>query len=215
MAREYSPRPLTPGVVTIWYRAPELLLGAKNYSPSVDVWSAGLVLGELLLSSPCLQGETPLEQLLYTVKLIGSPTAEDLATLTAMGCPDLIRWHREGLTSGRADNLERKFLNFATTETVTMLRGLLKWEPSARWTASEALGSGRNRFADLASRWWQESPRAIARGLLPTYPEVRNKAKGARMLQSQTEGYEEDNGYVFHFGDDGELGRPSKRARDA
>ena len=71
MARAYNPRPLTPGVVTVWYRSPELLLGTKHYTPSVDLWSAGLVLAEMLLSAPCLTGETPLEQLSLIVKLLG------------------------------------------------------------------------------------------------------------------------------------------------
>ncbi|KAL9608719.1 MAG: hypothetical protein Q9167_006467 [Letrouitia subvulpina] len=176
MARMYSARPLTVGVVTIWYRAPELLLGTKHYSPSVDLWSAGLVLAELLQSEPCLTGESPVEQLSLVVKLLGSPTSNDIATLSAMGCPDLLRWRRESLASGRADNIERRFLASSSSETVTLLKGLLKWEPQARWTAAEALGRGKSRYALMGEEWWKESPRAVEKELLPTYPEVRNKA---------------------------------------
>ena len=42
-------------VVTIWYRAPELLLGARHYTPAVDLWAAGCILGELLLLRPLFQ----------------------------------------------------------------------------------------------------------------------------------------------------------------
>ena len=223
MARAYSPRPLTPGVVTIWYRAPELLLGTKFYSPAVDMWSAGLVLAELIQSSPCLQGDTPIEQLSLILKLLGSPTADDLAAFSAMGCPELIRWRRESLAPGRVDNIERKFLATSSAETVISLKGVLKWDPNARWTAAEALGIGRSRFADIAEKWWKESPRAVEKELLPTFPEVRNAnvmanrdklpkdaAAGATHPDPQPGG---NGDYLFDFGDGNTLHRPAKRPR--
>ncbi|KAL8680420.1 MAG: hypothetical protein Q9186_003380 [Xanthomendoza sp. 1 TL-2023] len=225
MAREYSVRPLTPGVVTIWYRAPELLLGTKHYTPAVDMWSAGLVLAELIQSEPCLTGETSVDQLSLMVKLLGSPTADDMAALSAMGCPDLIRWRRESLASGRADNLERRFLAVSTVETVNLLRGLLAWNPRARWTAAEALGKGKGQIALSGEKWWKESPRAVEKELLPTYPEIRNGAslKGLQHRSREAEGETSqasfggatirDGGYVFDFQDEGNVHRPSKRAR--
>lgn len=170
MARAYSPRPLTPGVVTVWYRSPELLLGTKNYGPAVDMWSAGLVLAELLLSTPYLTGETTIEQLSLILKLLGSPTGDDLAAFSAMGCPELIKWRRESLNMGRVDNIERRFLNEISPETVTMLKGCLRWNPQARFTATEALAKSRSKHAATAERWWKESPRAIGKELLPTFP---------------------------------------------
>ena len=220
MARAYSPRPLTPGVVTIWYRAPEILLGTKYYTPSIDIWSAGLVLAELLLSAPCLTGETPIEQLSLIIKLLGSPTPDDFVVLSAMGCPELIRWRREGFAAGRADNIERKFSPSTSPETVVFLQGLLKWDPHARWTAAEALASGRSGYSATAERWWSESPRAIDKGLLPTYPETRNKADGQRLSDREMEKSRVDQRtegaggeYLFDFGDDTGLRRPSKRPR--
>ncbi|KAL8837725.1 MAG: hypothetical protein Q9176_005502 [Flavoplaca citrina] len=225
MARAYSVRPLTPGVVTIWYRAPELLLGTKQYTPAVDIWSSGLVLAELLQSEPCLTGETPLDQLSLIVKLLGSPSPDDMAALSSMGCPDLIRWRRESFTSGRPDNIERKFLKDSTMETVNVLRGLLTWNPQARWTATEALGRGKSNFAVAGERWWKESPRATDKELLPTYPEIRNgtslKSLQYRGRQGDLDGSRADvggakakaGGYVFDFEDDRNVHRPSKRPR--
>ena len=221
MARIYSPRPLTPGVVTIWYRAPELLLGTKYYTPSVDLWSAGLILAELILSAPCLTGETPIEQLSLTAKLLGSPSVDDLEALSTMGCPQLIRWQRESLSSGRADNLQARFEATTTAETVDFMRGLLKWDPRARWSASEALGKTKNRYAAAAERWWKESPRAVDPALLPTFPEVRNGVvvggtEGSKWGSSYggngDRGKEKDQGYVFDFEGDNVL-RPTKRRR--
>lgn len=55
--------PLTQLVVTLWYRSPELLLGAKEYGTEVDMWSIGCIFGELLLKEPLLQGKNEVDQL--------------------------------------------------------------------------------------------------------------------------------------------------------
>lgn len=57
-ARYGRKQPLTSRVVTLWYRPPELLLGSTDYGPSIDMWSVGCVLAELLLGKPILQGRT-------------------------------------------------------------------------------------------------------------------------------------------------------------
>lgn len=57
-------QPLTSRVVTLWYRPPELLLGATDYGASVDLWSVGCLLGELLTGKPILQGRTEVSTLL-------------------------------------------------------------------------------------------------------------------------------------------------------
>ena len=169
------------------------------------------MLAELLQSAPCLTGETPIEQLSLITKLLGSPSQDDLAALTEVGCPELIRW-REGLALGRADNLDRRFLANTSPETVTFLRGLLRWDPSTRWTAGEALGIGKSRFAAAAGNWWKESPRAIDKGLLPTFPEVRN----TETVNSGHAGKKNNAGkgeYVFDFGEESSVQRPVKRPR--
>lgn len=180
------------------------------------MWSAGLVLAELLQSVPCLTGDTPIEQLSLIVKLIGSPTSNDWASLTALGCPELIRWRQQGPAAGRADNVERRFQAETSMGTVKVLQGLLKWDPQARWTAAEALGKGKNINAADADRWWKESPRGIDKELLPTYPEARNKTsvegRGMERLGEES-GQRKGVDYVFDFGEQSEMQRPWKRAR--
>lgn len=75
LARQYgSPlRPYTHMVVTLWYRAPELLLGCKLYSTAIDMWSLGCIMAELLQKEPLLPGKTELEQLDKMFKLLGTP----------------------------------------------------------------------------------------------------------------------------------------------
>ena len=65
MARYYGDPPpkLTQLVVTLWYRAPELLLGAENYGAEIDLWSIGCIFGELLTKNPLLQGKNEVDQL--------------------------------------------------------------------------------------------------------------------------------------------------------
>jgi len=67
---------LTPLVVTLWYRAPELLLGATSYGPPVDVWSVGCVFGELLLGNPLFPGKGEVDQFQKICDLLGRPSPE-------------------------------------------------------------------------------------------------------------------------------------------
>ncbi|OUM65254.1 hypothetical protein PIROE2DRAFT_60173 [Piromyces sp. E2] len=54
---------LTPLVVTLWYRAPELLLGEKNYTKAIDMWSIGCIFAELVNKAPLFPGTTEIEQI--------------------------------------------------------------------------------------------------------------------------------------------------------
>ncbi|KAK5624273.1 hypothetical protein CRENBAI_000092 [Crenichthys baileyi] len=67
---------LTPGVMTLWYRAPEVLLNVV-YMSSVDMWSAGCIFAELFLLRPLFKGYTEVQQLQQIFELIGLPSEED------------------------------------------------------------------------------------------------------------------------------------------
>ena len=81
------PRPLADDhtVVTLWYRAPELLLGSRHYTPAIDVWSLGAILGELILLQAVFRGTEPSK---------GSPVAKEqlLRIFEALGRPDIRVW---------------------------------------------------------------------------------------------------------------------------
>lgn len=66
---------MTPTVVTLWYRAVELLLGAADYGCAIDVWAAGCVMGELLLGEPLMDGDGERDQLDKIFRLLGAPSA--------------------------------------------------------------------------------------------------------------------------------------------
>lgn len=63
-------------VVTLWYRAPELLLGETLYSTAVDMWSVGCIFGELILNKPLFPGQGEPDQILKIFKILGAPTEE-------------------------------------------------------------------------------------------------------------------------------------------
>mmetsp|Transcript_58274 Transcript_58274/g.102029 ORF Transcript_58274/g.102029 Transcript_58274/m.102029 type:complete len:348 (+) Transcript_58274:101-1144(+) len=70
----HGDRPLTPMCTTLWYRAPELLYGAKHYGPSVDIWSAGCVIGEMFLGNALFQGRGEFDMLAKLFEKRGTPT---------------------------------------------------------------------------------------------------------------------------------------------
>ncbi|KAG7473224.1 hypothetical protein MATL_G00093340, partial [Megalops atlanticus] len=66
-------KPMTPRVVTLWYRAPELLLGSKTQTTAIDMWAVGCILAELLAHKPLLPGSSEIQQVDLIVQLLGTP----------------------------------------------------------------------------------------------------------------------------------------------
>jgi glycogen synthase kinase 3 beta len=79
-----SAKKLVPGepnvsyICSRYYRAPELIFGSTDYSPALDVWSAGCVVAELLLGQPLFPGESGVDQLVEIIKVLGTPTREQI-----------------------------------------------------------------------------------------------------------------------------------------
>ena len=67
-------RPYTNEVQTLWYRAPELLLGATEYSVGIDMWSAGCIFADLLRKGPLFRSNTEQGQLVEIMKVMGTPS---------------------------------------------------------------------------------------------------------------------------------------------
>jgi glycogen synthase kinase 3 beta len=64
-----------------YYRAPELIFGASCYTSSIDIWSSGCVMGELLLGQPLFPGESGIDQLVEIIKVLGTPSKEQILTM--------------------------------------------------------------------------------------------------------------------------------------
>jgi negative regulator of PHO system len=63
-------------VVTLWYRAPDVLLGSKNYSTSIDIWSIGCIMAEMFTGRPVFPGKTNEDQLNKIFRLMGTPSEQ-------------------------------------------------------------------------------------------------------------------------------------------
>jgi serine/threonine protein kinase len=66
----------THEVVTLWYRAPEVLLGSKFYSSALDMWSLGCIFAEMSRGSPLFDGNSEIQQLFKIFERLGTPTPE-------------------------------------------------------------------------------------------------------------------------------------------
>ncbi|VDM71961.1 unnamed protein product [Strongylus vulgaris] len=66
-------RVYTHEVVTLWYRAPEILLGANRYAAAIDSWAIGCILAEITLKKPLFMGDSEIDQLFQTFRLLGTP----------------------------------------------------------------------------------------------------------------------------------------------
>lgn len=59
--------------MTLWYRAPDVLLGSRNYTTSIDLWSIGCIFAEMVSGRPLFPGKNNEDQLLRIFKLLGTP----------------------------------------------------------------------------------------------------------------------------------------------
>lgn len=71
-------------MVTLWYRAPEILLGAVEYCTPVDIWSMGCIFIEIVTKKSFFQGDCEIGQLFQIFKLLGTPTEETWKGITSL-----------------------------------------------------------------------------------------------------------------------------------
>lgn len=85
-------QPLTSRVVTLWYRPPELLLGATYYGTAVDLWSTGCILAELYAGKPIMPGRTEVHIVFFPSVCV------EMMLLTTLYCLELLWYKRIGDT---------------------------------------------------------------------------------------------------------------------
>mmetsp|Transcript_17726 Transcript_17726/g.33895 ORF Transcript_17726/g.33895 Transcript_17726/m.33895 type:complete len:564 (-) Transcript_17726:609-2300(-) len=126
---------LTTRVITLWYRPPELLLGAIRYDTMVDMWSAGCIFAELLQGEPVLPGRTEVEQLHKIFKLCGSGGLDKLKLHTKVPYGPLLPSN-----DAYPRTVDTNFIHFPP-DALELVEQLLSIIPSERGTAREALAS--------------------------------------------------------------------------
>ncbi|XP_058077122.1 probable serine/threonine-protein kinase At1g54610 [Magnolia sinica] len=165
-------QPMTSRVVTLWYRPPELLLGATDYGVGVDLWSAGCILAELLAGKPIMPGRTEVEQLHKIFKLCGSPSEE--------------YWKRSKLPHATIFKpqqpykrcIRETYKDFPPSS-LPLIETLLAIDPADRQTASDA----------LISEFFTTKPYACEPSSLPKYPpskemDAKLRDEAARRLRA-------------------------------
>lgn len=123
---------MTPGVVTRWYRSPELLLGTDQYSTSVDIWSCGCIVGEMMERSPLFMGKSEINQLELIISLCGS-----VDNVSLPGASFLPEYNKYALHSGR--NRVKEYFGSYSSTVAELLSRILVINPLERITAQEAL----------------------------------------------------------------------------
>ncbi|KAK7410853.1 hypothetical protein VNO78_02007 [Psophocarpus tetragonolobus] len=144
-------KPLTNRVVTLWYRAPELLLGSTDYGYSIDLWSAGCLLAEMFVGRPIMPGRTEVEQIHMIFKLCGSPSEDyfrKLKLTTSYRPPQHYK-----------PSYRENFQKFPSSSQA-LLATLLHLIPAHRGTAASA----------LQSEFFKCSPLACDPSALPVIP---------------------------------------------
>ncbi|PFH54621.1 hypothetical protein AMATHDRAFT_72399 [Amanita thiersii Skay4041] len=124
---------MTQLVVTLWYRAPEILLGAKVYSTAVDMWSVGCIFAELLLKEPLFQAKNEMEILSMIFKLLGPPTKNSWPDYDSLPLSKTV-----SLPSPQPHQFRNKF-QYLTSAGLDLLMSLLTYDPERRINAEEAL----------------------------------------------------------------------------
>merc|ERR1712002_943540 len=137
LAREYgSPlKAYTAIVVTLWYRAPELLLGIKEYSTHVDVWSIGCIFGELLLMEPLFPGKSEVDELNKIFKLLGTPSEKIWPGYKALPGVRSMKFVDFPVSKLRAKFPERMLSEHG----LNLLKGLLTYDPKKRLVCEAAM----------------------------------------------------------------------------
>eukprot|EP01046_Picozoa_sp_COSAG06_P050427 COSAG06_NODE_7984_length_2311_cov_340.752697_2_plen_377_part_00 len=126
---------MTEYVVTRWYRAPELIL-TRSYDNSIDMWSVGCIMGELLTQSPLFKGENFVDQLDKICSAIGTPSPEDMAHITYEKARAHL--HKMG-TRPKVPFASLPGLADANPQAVDLLEKILLFNPKKRITAAQAL----------------------------------------------------------------------------
>ena len=125
--------PLTELVVTLWYRAPELVANS-NYDAAIDIWAVGCIFAEMLLRRPIFPGKDHLHQLQLITDVMGTPTETDVRSIRGAYARRVLR----SLPYRPAKPLHRVFSG-AHPEALDLIEKLLQFDATKRATAAQAL----------------------------------------------------------------------------
>ncbi|CAG8437139.1 13938_t:CDS:2 [Rhizophagus irregularis] len=115
-----------------YYRAPELIFGATNYTTNIDVWSTGCVMAELMLGHPLFPGESGIDQLVEIIKVLGTPTREQIKTMNP-------NYMEHKFPQIKPHPFSKVFRARTPPEAIDLISRLLEYTPANRLTAIQAM----------------------------------------------------------------------------
>jgi glycogen synthase kinase 3 beta len=115
-----------------YYRAPELIFGATNYTPAIDVWSVGCVMAELFLGQPLFPGESGVDQLVEIIKVLGTPGKEEIHAMNPS-------YQEFKFPQIKSHPWSKVFSKRIPQEAIDLVSAMLTYDPVKRVTALEAL----------------------------------------------------------------------------
>lgn len=125
---------MTGYVATRWYRAPEIMLNWMHYNQTVDIWSVGCIMAELLTGRTLFPGTDHIDQLKLILRLVGTPGAELLKKISSESARNYI----QSLTQMPKMNFANVFIG-ANPLAVDLLEKMLVLDSDKRITAAQAL----------------------------------------------------------------------------
>ncbi|EJU05595.1 CMGC/GSK protein kinase [Dacryopinax primogenitus] len=115
-----------------YYRAPELIFGATNYSTNIDIWSTGCVMAELMLGQPLFPGESGIDQLVEIIKVLGTPTREQIKTMNP-------NYMEHKFPQIKPHPFSKVFRPRTSPDAIDLVSRLLEYTPTVRLSAVEAM----------------------------------------------------------------------------
>ncbi|KAJ8678337.1 hypothetical protein QAD02_014124 [Eretmocerus hayati] len=125
-------RVYTHEVVTLWYRAPEILLGANRYTCSIDMWSVGCIFAEMATKKPLFQGDSEIDQLFRIFRVLKTPTEEIWPGVTQLTD------YKATFPNWKTNNLQAQVKTLDESG-LDLLESMLIYDPAARISARDAL----------------------------------------------------------------------------
>ena len=122
----------THEVVTLWYRAPEILLGSDHYSTGVDLWAAACIIAEMSNLVALFPGNSEIEQLFRVFKVLGTPTEANWKGVSLLRdySPDFPRWPAQSLST---------VVPRIGSDGINLLQALFRYAPTERLSAKKSL----------------------------------------------------------------------------
>jgi negative regulator of the PHO system len=179
-------------VVTLWYRAPDVLLGSRTYNTSIDIWSAGCIMAEMFTGRPLFPGTTNEDQIIRIFRIMGTPTERSWPGI--MQLPE----YKPTFQMYATQDL-RNILPAIDPTGIDLLQRMLQLRPELRISAHDALQ--HPWFSDLVMHQQQQAQQAAQQHRhhhqqqQPPPPQQQQQQQQQQAMHAQARPYQQGVNY--------------------